>query len=50
MNERETVKYLEEMTNEEYRIELNRIFSEIRENYILRWFYLFIMEKTKSGE
>jgi hypothetical protein len=50
MNERETVKYPEEMTNEEYRIELNRIFSEIRENYILRWFYLFIMEKTKSGE
>lgn len=46
---RETVEYSVKMTNEEYRIELNRIFSEIQENYKLRWFYLFVTEKTKGG-
>lgn len=49
MDVRETVEYPAEMTNEEYRIELNRIFSEIQENYKLRWFYLFVTEKTKGG-
>lgn len=39
-----------EMTNEEYRIELNRIFAEIQENYKLRWFYMFVVEKTKSRD
>ena len=34
-----------EMTNEEYRVELAKIFADIHENYKLRWFYRFIMEK-----
>lgn len=38
-----------EMTNEEYRSELNKIFSSIHENYKLRWFYRFITEKLRSS-
>lgn len=38
-----------EMTNEEYREELGRIFGEIHENYKLRWFYLFVSEKVRSS-
>lgn len=38
------------MTNEEYRIELRKIFDNIEENYILRWFYRFITEKTKGSK
>ena len=38
-----------EMTNEEYREELNKIFSDIHENYKLRWFYRFTIEKLKSS-
>lgn len=38
-----------EMTNEEYREELNRIFLNINENYKLRWFYRFITEKLRSS-
>ena len=34
-----------EMTSEEYREELNKIFSDIHENYKLRCFYRFIIEK-----
>lgn len=37
-----------EMTNEEYREALAKIFEEIRENYKLRWFYMFVIEKTRS--
>lgn len=40
---------LEEMTNEEYREELRKIFSDIHENYKLKWFYRFITEKLKSS-
>lgn len=39
----------DEMTNEEYREELKNIFSDIHENYKLRWFYRFIIEKLKSS-
>lgn len=35
------------MTNEEYREKLNEIFDDINENYILRYFYIFISEKMK---
>ena len=38
-----------EMMNEEYRAELNKIFSDIHENYKLRWFYVFITEKLRSS-
>ena len=37
-----------EMTNEEYREALKSIFDNIHENYKLRWFYRFIMEKLKG--
>ena len=47
MNERETVKYPEEMTNEEYRIELDRMFGELDNNRLLRYFYIFVSEKIK---
>lgn len=36
------------MSNEQYRLELNKIFAEMQENYKLRWFYLFITEKIES--
>lgn len=41
---------VEMMTNEEYREELAKIFKNIDENYKLRWFYLFVKEKTRSSE
>lgn len=34
-----------EMTNDEYREELQKIFASVNENYKLRWFYLFVIEK-----
>ena len=36
-----------EMTNEEYRIELEKIFDGIDDNRILRYFYIFVSEKLK---
>lgn len=36
-----------EMTNEEYRIELNQIFKELDDNRLLRYFYIFVLEKIK---
>ena len=47
--EEESVDYNAKMTNEEYREELKKIFSDIHENYKLRWFYRFIIEKLKSS-
>lgn len=37
------------MTNEEYREELIKIFANIHENYKLRWFYRFVLEKLRSS-
>lgn len=39
----------EYMTNEEYRKKLNYIFENINENYKLRWFYKFILEKIEGS-
>ena len=39
----------EHMTNEEYRKKLNYIFENINENYKLRWFYKFILEKIEGS-
>lgn len=36
-----------EMTNEEYREELEKIFDSIDDNRILRYFYIFVSEKLK---
>ena len=36
-----------EMTNEEYRAELEKIFDGIDDNRILRYFYIFVSEKLK---
>jgi hypothetical protein len=44
---RETVEYPAEMTNEEYRIELDRMFGELDNNRLLRYFYIFVSEKIK---
>lgn len=38
-----------EMTNDEYREELQKIFASVNENYKLRWFYLFVIEKIRSS-
>lgn len=35
------------MTNEEYRNELVNIFTNVHENYKLRWFYVFISERLR---
>lgn len=45
MNEREDDVL--EMTNEEYREELERIFDSIDDNRLLRYFYIFVSEKLK---
>lgn len=47
---REIMDYPMEMTNEEYREELKKIFDGIHENYKLRWFYMFVVEKAKSSQ
>lgn len=39
-----------EMTNEEYRIELNQIFKELDDNRLLRYFYVFVSEKIKRAQ
>lgn len=38
---------LEEMTNEEYREELEKMFISIDDNRLLRYFYIFVSEKLK---
>lgn len=47
MDERKEI--IVEMTNEEYREELRIIFEGVNENYKLRWFYRFIIEKLRSS-
>ena len=41
------VDYVIEMTNDEYRMELDKIFDCIDDNRILRYFYIFVSEKLK---
>lgn len=36
-----------EMTNEEYRGELGKMFKNIDDNRLLRYFYIFVSEKLK---
>lgn len=36
-----------EMTNEEYRTELQKIFDGVEDNRMLRYFYIFVSEKIK---
>lgn len=38
---------LEEMTNEDYREELEKMFISIDDNRLLRYFYIFVSEKLK---
>lgn len=48
MNER--TEMVSEMTNEEYRMELNRMFGELDDNRLLRYFYVFVSEKIKRAQ
>ena len=36
-----------EMTNEEYREELKKMFDGVDDNRMLRYFYIFVSEKLK---
>lgn len=45
MDERQ--KDVLEMTNEEYRLELAKMFDSVDDNRILRYFYIFVSEKLK---
>ena len=47
---REAMEYPAEMTNEEYRVELNRMFGELDDNRLLRYFYNFVSEKIKRAQ
>lgn len=38
-----------EMTNGEYRAEISRILKEVQDNRLLRYFYIFILEKLKRA-
>lgn len=49
MDGRETVEYPAEMTNEEYRVELDRMFGELDDNRLLRYFYIFVSEKIRRA-
>lgn len=39
---------LEEMTNEEYREELRKLFNEIDNNMLLRYFYILLPKLVKE--
>ena len=41
------IEWSTEMTNEEYREELKKMFDEVEDNRILRYFYIFVSEKIK---
>lgn len=43
-------EYPAEMTNEEYRVELDRLFGELDDNRLLRYFYIFVSEKIKRAQ
>ena len=38
-----------EMTNEEYRAELMKLFDGVEDNRLLRYFYIFASEKIKRA-
>ena len=40
-------EYCGEMTNEEYREELKKMFDGVEDNRLLRYFYIFVSEKLK---
>ena len=50
MEDTKDIGKLNEMTNEEYREKLNEIFSNINENYKLRWLYNFVVVKIESSK
>ena len=45
--EEESVDYRVEMTNDEYRLELQKLFNGVEDNRMLRYFYIFVSEKIK---
>lgn len=45
--DKECIDYNVEMTNEEYRTELQKLFENINNNRLLRYFYIFVSEKIK---
>ena len=40
-------EYCGEMTNEEYREELKKMFDGVEDNRLLRYFFIFVSEKLK---
>lgn len=49
INDTEDTTEYREMTNDEYRKALQEIFENVHENYKLKWFYRFIVEKLRSS-
>lgn len=47
VQEEKCVDYCVEMTNEEYRVELQKLFEEVSDNRLLQYFYIFVSEKIK---
>lgn len=45
--EEKLTDYKKEMTNEEYREELRKLFDGVDDNRLLRYFYIFVSEKLK---
>lgn len=43
-------EYIVEMTNEEYRIELQKMFEGVESNRLLRYFYIFVSEKLNRAQ
>lgn len=41
---------MDKLTNEEYREKLYQLFKTVDDNYKLRWFYIFIIEKLRSNK
>lgn len=43
----ERTRYNGDMTNEQYRAELQKLFANVDDNRLLRYFYIFVFEKLK---
>lgn len=50
MEDTKEIEELNEMTNEEYRIELRKIFDSVDSNRILRYFYILLPKLIKEWQ
>lgn len=50
MENNEDKEYTEHMTNEQYREELNKMFANVENNSVLRYFYMLLPKLIKEWQ